>query len=105
MPTDLVWEHGCVGNAEALDAKHAELRVDDTGLRRSANTCGGRLQNLAVSSYEEQNRSGGKGAVGRQGEIRRPGRTGWNAPLQWLRMYSLISSSVICSEVRITLSW
>jgi hypothetical protein len=43
MPTDLVWEHGSVGDAEALDAEHTEVRVDDTRLRRSTNTCGGRL--------------------------------------------------------------
>lgn len=50
MAADLVWKYGCVDYAEALDTEHAEVRVDDAGLGRSANTCGGRLQKLAVSS-------------------------------------------------------
>lgn len=64
MTADLVRKYGCVDYAEALDTEHAEMRVDDASLGRSANTCGGRLQKLAVSSYG--NRSGGKGAVGRE---------------------------------------
>ena len=44
VPADLVWENGCVDDAEALDAEYTELRVDDARLWRSANTCCGRLQ-------------------------------------------------------------
>ena len=50
-------------------------------------------------------RKRGKGGDKKGGGIRRPGRTGWNAPLQWLRMNSLISSSVICSKVRVAVGW
>ena len=58
MPADLVWEHGCINNAEALDTEHTEVRVNNARLGRSTNTCCRSLQNLAVSSYEEGQKSG-----------------------------------------------
>lgn len=47
VPADLVWEHGCINDAEALDAEHAEMRVNDARFGRSADTCSGRLQKIS----------------------------------------------------------
>ncbi|SRR6266404_2699515 len=49
VPANLVWEYRRVDDAEALNAEHAEIGVDSARLRRSTNTCGGRLRKLVVS--------------------------------------------------------
>jgi hypothetical protein len=59
VPADLVREHGRVNDAEALDAEYTEMRIDDTRLGRSANTCGGRLQEFADELVREHKRRRG----------------------------------------------
>ena len=66
MPADLVWENGCVDDAEAFDAKYAELRVNDACLDRSANTCGGCLQEFINELVQGQKPGEGGGIEGRE---------------------------------------
>ena len=84
VPADLVYEYECVDDAEAFDAEYTELRVDDARFRRSSNTCGRRLQEFTDELVRRQKLGEGRGmeGKGRRG-IRRQGRTGWNAALQW----------------------
>ena len=86
MPADLILENGCVDDAEALDAKYTELRVDDACLGRSANTCSGCLQEFTNELVQGQKLGEGGGMEGggiegREG-IRWQERTGWTAALQ-----------------------
>jgi hypothetical protein len=67
VPADLVREDGGVDDAEAPDAEHAQVWVDDARLRGGANARGRRLQSACKPTRRSHREEGGGNGLATDG--------------------------------------
>ena len=87
VPTDLIRKDRRIDDAEALDAKDSQARVNHAGIERGADARSRRLRKSRVRLVPAL-------------MAKKVPLTGWNAALQCSRMNSLISPSVICGAAQ-----